>query len=1094
VTTQSADGSAAPPPDATNANGEPAPKASTLALTFNTLILAGDLIRQALHGATPHAFLRAANYQVGSLDSESEVVELYGDWTQVPKEITTLPKLRRLVIVNAILESVPDVPGLFLSWDSYETHRSRIAPEHVAGIAFDKDTPEALPPVLHQLTNLRWLQIGGIFPVRTDAAAWPTGLDGLGQLEELSFYASSVTTLPPSLLELRQLKRLSVQASIPTFPDELAQLSNLQELTLNNNPLGRVPEAIRALREIRVLNLSGTGQRQLPGWLSELSELRVLWLGANAVRLTDSIGDLRGLTALGLHGNQLKELPGGLSHLGALRALHLAGNQFQQIPEAIFSLHSLEGLDISGPPGQITTVPERILSLPRLRLLDIGSQPIETPPPEVVTNGLESIRAYYRQLRQGHDYVCEAKLLIVGEPGAGKTSLARKLTNPEYALRDDQASTEGIDVTAWGFPTRFRVERNGHSETLSRDFQVSVWDFGGQEIYHATHQFFLTKRSVYVLVTDNRREDTDFQYWLNIVEALSDNSPIVIVTNEKQQRRRDVNESRLRARFSNLRAVLATDLATNRGLADVVRVIRDELERLPHVGTALPQTWRRVREALDRDDRDYLGVGEYLTICREHGFTREDDMLQLSSFLHDLGVCLHFQDDPLLRKTVLLKPRWATDAVYRVLDSPRVIQHHGRFTTRDLTAIWSEGRYASMRDELVQLMMRFQLCYRLAESLFLAPQLLDTMPPEYPWEAAGNLVIHYEYEFMPKGILTRFIVATHPLIEREPWVWRNGVVLARRGARAEVTEDYSRRRITVRVSGQDRQELLAIVDYELERIHRDYARLKFSKLIPCRCAQCMDPASQPHFYPYEILLRFARDGRAIQCPVSYEMVSVGELLAAVFPQTAPSSRDPQSPDITAIRPAFMAPVPARKEVFVSYAWDGDSETIVDRLEQAFREREIAIIRDRNEVHYKDSITGFMQRLGGGTCIVIVISKKYIESKSCMFELTEIAERGAFRDRVFPIVLDDAQVDDALAQIEYVRLWESRIKALNAAMKEVNQEDLDGIRQELDLYAKIRRTITQLMKILRDLNASTPQRHLDSRFEDLVQAIQAQLNR
>ncbi|MEZ4645209.1 MAG: hypothetical protein R3E31_21165 [Chloroflexota bacterium] len=27
-----------------------------------------------------------------------------------------------------------------------------------------------------------------------------------------------------------------------------------------------------------------------------------------------------------------------------------------------------------------------------------------------------------------------------------------------------------------------------------------MWDFGGQSVYHATHQFFLTKSSVYVLV------------------------------------------------------------------------------------------------------------------------------------------------------------------------------------------------------------------------------------------------------------------------------------------------------------------------------------------------------------------------------------------------------------------------------------------------------------------------------------------------------------------------------------------------------------------------------------------------------------------
>jgi GTPase SAR1 family protein len=887
---------------------------------------------------------------------------------------------------------------------------------------------------------------------------------------------------------------LTVDASIRTVPADLSKLAKLRRLALHRNPFGTVPDVIRELRDLRYLNLSDTQLQELPGWLGELTDLRVLWLTDNKLRLDDSIGRLRGLTALVLIGNRLKDLPAALANLTGLRALCLSRNPFQYIPSVVFSLHALEGLDLRGglrAAGKLKTIPQRILALPKLRLLDISNQPIETPPPEVVANGLDSIRAYYRQLRQGHDYICEAKLLIVGEPGAGKTSLVQKIGDPDYVLRDEK-STEGIDVTTWSFPSRVRVEEDGKHTTLARDFHVGVWDFGGQEIYHATHQFFLTKRSLYILVADSRKEDTDFQYWLNIVEVLSDGSPVVIVKNEKQDRRRDINESRLRERFPNVRSVLATNLATNRGLPDIVRLVREELERLPHIGTALPQTWRRVREALDRDDRDYIDVSEYVATCRENGFTHEADMMQLSAFLHDLGVCLHFQDDPLLRRTVLLKPRWATDAVYRVLDSDVVAENHGRFTARDLADIWSEARYASMRDELVQLMMRFQLCYRLAEGLFLAPQLLESSPPQYPWDAGDNLVIHYEYEFMPKGILTRFIVATHPLIARDEWVWRDGVILQRDGAHAEVTEDYSRRRITTRVAGERKQELLAVVDYELERIHRDFPRLRFEKLIPCRCDRCSLATNSPHFYPYELLLRFARDGQEIQCPLSYRMVSPRDMVAAIFPETA-RSRASELADVASIGAEVPAAVES-KEVFVSYAWGGESDAIVDKLEEALTGRGIIFIRDRSEVGYKDSILDFMKRLGRGKCIVVVLSKKYIESKSCMFELTEVADSGAFRDRVFPIVLDDANVDDPVAQVEYVRLWESRIKQLNAALKEVNQEDLEGVREQLDLYAKIRRTITQLMKILRDMNALTTQSHLRSKFDTLTRAIEAQLER
>jgi hypothetical protein len=37
--------------------------------------------------------------------------------------------------------------------------------------------------------------------------------------------------------------------------------------------------------------------------------------------------------------------------------------------------------------------------------------------------------------------------------------------------------------------------QDSRAEACAPTFRVNIWDFGGQQIYHATHQFFLTKRS-----------------------------------------------------------------------------------------------------------------------------------------------------------------------------------------------------------------------------------------------------------------------------------------------------------------------------------------------------------------------------------------------------------------------------------------------------------------------------------------------------------------------------------------------------------------------------------------------------------------------
>ncbi|MGD1699431.1 COR domain-containing protein, partial [Dapis sp. BLCC M229] len=502
--------------------------------------------------------------------------------------------------------------------------------------------------------------------------------------------------------------------------------------------------------------------------------------------------------------------------------------------------------------NQLTRIPESISQLSNLTQLDLTGNTLETPPIEIAVQGIEGVRKYFHQTRkEGIDYLYEAKLLIVGEGGAGKTTLANKIQNPDYQLRDEK-TTEGIEVYKWNFQTK-----------KQHNFQMNIWDFGGQEIYHATHQFFLTKRSLYILVADTRKEDTDFYYWLNVVELLSNNSPLLIIKNEKQERKREINQRALQGQFTNIKEILATNLATNRGLEKIRTEIQHHISELPHIGNGLPKTWKKVREALETDGRNYISLTEYLSICEQNRFKKYEDKLQLSGYLHDLGVCLHFQDDPLLNKTVILKPEWGTAAVYKVLDNPQVYDNFGKFTKDDLTKIWHEEKYVNMHDELLQLMIKFKLCYKIpgTSQTYIAPQLLTEAQPEYDWDENNNLILRYTYEFMPKGIITQFIVVMHEYIEEQKYVWKSGVILKKNGAKAEVIEYYGKREIKIRISGQQKRDLITIVTHELDKIHSSYNnRLKYNKLIPCNCQTCNNNQN-PHFYKFDKLNEWMSNGR-----------------------------------------------------------------------------------------------------------------------------------------------------------------------------------------------------------------------------------------
>ena len=300
-------------------------------------------------------------------------------------------------------------------------------------------------------------------------------------------------------LALRNLKLTEVPVSI-------CELTHLTNLDLSFNLLSSLPDFISELSNLQILNLCGNRLSLLPHAISQLSNLTELDFSFNQLNsLPEVITQLSNLTVLDLSDNQLNSLPESITQLTILMVLDLRGNRLSSLPEVITQLSNLTVLYISD--NQMSALPEAITQLPNLQRLDLDNNLLTDPPLELAVRGIDAIRAYFAERAAAPDDIglYEAKLLLVGEGRVGKTSLSKSLRIPNYQLEDEQ-STEGIDIQTWTIPA---------AETgLDEDFRLNVWDFGGQEIYHATHQFFLTRRSLYLLVTESRREDKhdDFYY------------------------------------------------------------------------------------------------------------------------------------------------------------------------------------------------------------------------------------------------------------------------------------------------------------------------------------------------------------------------------------------------------------------------------------------------------------------------------------------------------------------------------------------------------------------------------------------------------
>lgn len=181
-----------------------------------------------------------------------------------------------------------------------------------------------------------------------------------------------------------------------------------------------------------------------------------------------------------------------------------------------------------------------------------------------------------------------------------------------------------------------------------------------------------------------------------------------------------------------------------------------------------------------------------------------------------------------------------------------------------------------------------------------------------------------------------------------------------------------------------------------------------------------------------------------------------------------------------------------QSVFISYAWGDEREEIVNQIDQSLQKRGVRIIRDKRDLEYKGSIKEFMERIGQGDCVIVVISDKYLRSPNCMFELVEIAENKQFQNRIFPVVWIDANIYDPIKRIGYIRHWEEKRAELAEAIKSLDPANLQGIREEIDLYDRIRDKISGLTSILKDMNTLTPDIHQGSDFRQLYDAIEKRL--
>ncbi len=753
-------------------------------------------------------------------------------------------------------------------------------------------------------------KIIGLKIANFDLLELPKNIKEFQELQFLNLSANKISDIL-ALSHLTNLTKLDLSSNQIRDISALSNLTNLTKLYLSNRGIfekifliyfRNLTKSNNQIRDISVLShltnltelyLSGNQINDISA-LSNLTNITKLYLDNNEIRNISALSHLTNLTELYLWSNQIRDIS-ALSNLTSPKELYLGRNQIRDI-SALSNLTNLTTLDLRKNP--IENLPEWTCKFPNMDISWTDSwksnhiifyeNPLKEPPIEIVKQGKAAIRNYFKKKKEeGTDYLYEAKLILVGEERAGKSTIAKALTQEDdFELDKNEKSTEGIDILKWMIPKE--------KTKTPKDFRFNIWDFGGQEMYHTTHQFFLTKRSLYLFITEARKDlrFDDFYYWLNIINSLGGNSRIMAIKNKIDQSSSSNDISEYKNMFPQLLNDTLTGVSCNTDhekwtteYAPLLNIFKEKIydvvknKQIESMGTPLPKTWVKVREditTLQGKGIDYITLSEYQNICKQYNFDQET-MISLSQLFHDLGVFLHFQDNIKLNNTIFINHEYVTQGVYKIFDDEKIIKSNGEFTDKDLIKILQNTKYVDKQAELINLCEEFKILFQKENGVCLAPQLFKETKPEFDRDFYDSLYYKYSYRFKPKGIVSYLIVEMHKYIYGN-YYWRYGVILKDRDAFALIEEKKHDKEIDIKISGEKKNEFLTIIAKKIDEINDRFTNLKVNKKVGCICKECKD-SDEMYFFGYDYITKaLHKNKETVECQNSTQDIKLLELL------------------------------------------------------------------------------------------------------------------------------------------------------------------------------------------------------------------------
>ena len=824
-----------------------------------------------------------------SIGSLTALVTLYlssNRLTALPGSLRHLTDLNEVYLHGNRLTSLPNMIEGFTALTTLDLGGNQLTalPESIGNLTtltalhLRNNQLTALPDSIGNLTALTTLHVS-----RNQLTALPKSIGGLTALTTLDVGGNELTALPESIGSLTTLTALGLRGNeLTALPESIGGLAALTTLDLDGNELTALPESIGGLTALTTLNLGGHRLTALPESIGSLTALTALHLRNNQLTaLPDSIGNLTALTTLDLRDNHLSALPESIGGLTTLTKLDLRSNQLTALPESIGGLTALTTLDLCH--NQLNSLPKRLADLLTKGLIvSLLGNPFWDPLPGLIERGADALAAYLESL-EDVTVQYEAKLLLVGEGEVGKTSLVAALMGTPFV--EKRPTTHGIEISSLKFRHPVR----------DLDMILRAWDFGGQEVYRVTHQFFFSRRALYIVVWNARQgqEQNDVEGWLRRIRLrVGTHARTIVVATHCVERLPELDYRRLEQTFPGmLIGSFDVDNSIGAGISALRRAIGREAAQLPQMGQRISNRWAAARDEILAlgQAKPQISYKWFESICWRHGVTGRE-MVTLAQLMHDLGQIIYYGEDEGLRDIVVLNPEWLTKAISYVLEDKLTKDAGGVLGHARLGDIWQH------RDEgpayppphhpyFLRLMEKFDICYRLEgdELHSLVAQLVPHKRPSLPWQSKTQPPTGIR----SLGLMCRLSESAPGLI---PWLtvrhhrastgmhWRHGIFLRhpiKAYASEALLELCQPNELTVEVRAPSPDLYFNVLRDSIEDlITRRWPGLRYELFIPC-LSKMADGSMCKGQFPLKGLLRLREKGYTsylcIDCAVENQL-------------------------------------------------------------------------------------------------------------------------------------------------------------------------------------------------------------------------------